>query len=48
VLGACGEGDELRARMAVLRRFAKFEPVNAVALRRSISDRLVATGAYSV
>jgi hypothetical protein len=48
VLGACAEGDALRANMAVLRRFAKYEPVDSVALRRTISDRLLAAGRYVV
>ena len=48
VLAGCSEGDALRTNMAVLRRFAKFEPVNAIALRRSIADRLIASGHYGV
>ncbi|MCU1328352.1 MAG: Butyryl-CoA dehydrogenase [Bryobacterales bacterium] len=48
VLAACSEGDSLRTNMAVLRRFAKFEPVNAIALRRTIADRLIASGHYVV
>ena len=34
VLAACSEGDTLRANLAVLRRFAKYEPVDAIELRR--------------
>jgi alkylation response protein AidB-like acyl-CoA dehydrogenase len=48
VLAACGEGDALRAKMTVLRRFAKHEPVDSIALRRRIADRLLATGHYVV
>jgi alkylation response protein AidB-like acyl-CoA dehydrogenase len=48
VLAACSEGDELRSKMAVLRRFAKFEPVNSIALRRKIAARLIAAGQYVV
>jgi len=48
VLGGCSEGDALRTNMAVLRRLAKYEPVNAVALRRQIAGRLLARGRYSV
>src|SRR5216684_2455061 len=40
VLAACSEGDNLRANLAVLRRFAKYEPVNAIDLRRKIAGRL--------
>jgi alkylation response protein AidB-like acyl-CoA dehydrogenase len=48
ILAACSEGDSLRSTMAVLRRFAKYEPVNAIALRRSIAERLLAAGHYGV
>jgi alkylation response protein AidB-like acyl-CoA dehydrogenase len=43
VLAACSEGDALRANMAVLRRFAKYDPVDAVALRRKIAERILRT-----
>jgi alkylation response protein AidB-like acyl-CoA dehydrogenase len=46
VLAACSEGDSLRTNMAVLRRFAKYEPVNAVELRRKIAHRLLAAERY--
>jgi alkylation response protein AidB-like acyl-CoA dehydrogenase len=46
VLAACSDGDALRTNMAVLRRFAKYEPVDAIALRRRIADRLLAAGRY--
>jgi hypothetical protein len=48
VLAACAEGDALRANMAVLRRFAKYEPVNSIALRRQIAGRLLNAGRYIV
>ena len=47
VLAACGEGDVLRAKMTVLRRFAKHEPVDSIAIRRRIADRLLAAGHYA-
>ncbi|MDE3157320.1 MAG: acyl-CoA dehydrogenase, partial [Acidobacteriota bacterium] len=46
VLGACAEGDGLRTQMAVLRRLARYEPVNAVARRRQISARSLARERY--
>ena len=46
VIAACSEGDALRTNMAVLRRFAKYEPVDAIALRRKIAARLLSTGRY--
>jgi butyryl-CoA dehydrogenase len=48
VLAACSEGDALRGNMAVLRRFAKYEPADSIALRRAIADRLLNAGRYVV
>jgi alkylation response protein AidB-like acyl-CoA dehydrogenase len=48
VLAACSEGDALRTNLAVLRRFTRREPVDAVALRRRIAARLLAAGRYVV
>jgi alkylation response protein AidB-like acyl-CoA dehydrogenase len=46
VLGACSDGDALRTNMAVLRRLAKFDPVNSIGLRRQIAARLLARDRY--
>jgi hypothetical protein len=46
ILAACAEGDALRANLAILRRFAKFEPVDSIALRRRIAERLLDAGRY--
>ncbi|MGH9720565.1 MAG: acyl-CoA dehydrogenase family protein [Bryobacteraceae bacterium] len=48
VLAACSEGDTLRTQMAMLRRFAKYEPIDAVAARRRIAGRLLDAGRYVV
>src|SRR5437868_6412876 len=48
VVAACAEGDNLRTSMAMLRRFAKYEPVNAIALRRQIAGRLIDAERYIV
>jgi hypothetical protein len=48
VLAACSAGDSLRTNMAVLRRFAKYEPVDSIALRRRIADRLLSAGRYII
>jgi alkylation response protein AidB-like acyl-CoA dehydrogenase len=48
VLAACSEGDALRTNSGVLKRFTKFEPVNAIAARRRIAERLLAAGRYLV
>jgi butyryl-CoA dehydrogenase len=45
-IAACSEGDGLRTNMAVLRRFAKYEPVDAIAIRRRIAQRLLDAGRY--
>ena len=41
VLAACGEGDVLRSKMTVLRRFAKHEPVDSIVIRHRIAERLL-------
>jgi len=48
VLSACSEGDNLRANLAMLRRFTKYEPVNAIELRRRIAGRLIDAERYIV
>jgi len=48
ILAACSEGDALRSAIAVLRRFAKYEPVNAIELRRKIAGRLIDAERYVV
>jgi alkylation response protein AidB-like acyl-CoA dehydrogenase len=48
VLAASSEGDALRTNLAVLKRFTKFEPVNAIAARRRIAERLLAAGRYLI
>jgi butyryl-CoA dehydrogenase len=48
VLTACSEGDSLRTNLAVLKRFAKYEPVDTIALRRKIAARMIEAGKYTV
>jgi butyryl-CoA dehydrogenase len=48
VLAACGEGDALRSKMTVLRRFAKHEPLDSIAIRRRIAERQLSAGHYVV
>ncbi len=48
VLAACSEGDALRTNLAVLKRFTKFEPVDAIATRRRIAVRLLQADRYAV
>jgi alkylation response protein AidB-like acyl-CoA dehydrogenase len=42
ILGACSQGDALRTNMALLRRLARYEPVDSMTLRRQVAVRLLA------
>jgi alkylation response protein AidB-like acyl-CoA dehydrogenase len=48
VLSACAQGDELRRNLSRLRVYASHDPVNAIALRRQIAGRLLASERYTV
>jgi len=48
VLAATEQGDPLRTQIAGLRRFLRYTPVNTVALRREIADRVISAGGYVV
>lgn len=48
VIAACVEGDAMRTNLAVLRRFTRIEPVNSIALRQKIANRLLEVGKYTV
>ncbi len=48
VIAASGEGDNLRTQMAILRRLAKYEPFNTIALKEEIAQRVIAKGKYLV
>jgi alkylation response protein AidB-like acyl-CoA dehydrogenase len=48
VLAAVSEGDALQVQVAVVRRLAKHDPVNTVALSRQIAQHLIAAGKYTV
>jgi len=48
VIAAVAEGDMLRTQAAILRRLAKYEPVNTVALSRQIAKHVLAAGRYVV
>jgi alkylation response protein AidB-like acyl-CoA dehydrogenase len=48
VLSACAEGEELRGYLSRLRGYAAHDPVNAIALRRQIAGRLLASERYTV
>jgi alkylation response protein AidB-like acyl-CoA dehydrogenase len=46
VLGACSSGDDLERNIARLRSYAGYMPVNAIALRRGIAERLLGSERY--
>ena len=46
VVAAVAEGDMLRTQMAIVRRLAKHEPVNVIALQEKIACRVLETGKY--
>ncbi len=48
VLARCSDGDALRMNMAVLKRFTKYEPADAIGLRHSIAERVLNVGKYVV
>ena len=48
VLAACAEGDTLRTHLAVLRRFARQEPLDTIDLRRRIARRVLEAEKYIV
>ena len=46
VIAAVAEGDMLRTQMAIVRRLAKHEPVNVIALQEKVASRVLETGKY--
>jgi alkylation response protein AidB-like acyl-CoA dehydrogenase len=48
VIAAVAEGDMLRTQMAILRRLAKHDPANSIALGRQIASHLLAAGRFTI
>ena len=48
ILGAVADGDMLRTRMTIFRRFAKHEPENTFALGREIAAAITEAGRYTL
>jgi alkylation response protein AidB-like acyl-CoA dehydrogenase len=48
VIAAVAEGDMLRTQMAILRRLAKHDPTDTIALRREAAAHVVKAGKYSL
>jgi len=48
VIAAVADGDMLRTQLAILRRLAKHEPVNAIELRQQVAQRMIERGKYTL
>ncbi len=48
LVAACSDGDSLKTNMAVLRRFNKYEPIDAIGARRRIARRILDSERYAV
>jgi butyryl-CoA dehydrogenase len=48
VIAAIAEGDMFRTQMAILRRLAKHEPSNTIAIGRQIAAAVIAAGRYTL
>jgi butyryl-CoA dehydrogenase len=48
VIRAAAEGDMLRTQMAILRRLAKCEPADTVAVGRQVAAHLITAGRYAL
>jgi len=46
VVAAVADGDMLRTQVAILRRLAKYEPFNTIALRQEIAAKTMEAGKY--
>jgi alkylation response protein AidB-like acyl-CoA dehydrogenase len=48
IISAVAEGDMLRSQLAILRRLAKHDPYNTIALRQQIAERIIERGKYTL
>jgi alkylation response protein AidB-like acyl-CoA dehydrogenase len=48
VIAACSDGETLRKNVDALRALANYDPLNTIALRRTIAGRLLSAGTYTV
>ena len=48
VIAAAAEGDALRTQMAILRRLARHDPADTIALRRQVAIPIVKAGRYTI
>ena len=48
VIAAAAEGDNLRIQTAVLRRLVKYDPINSIALRQQVAQKIIEVGKYVI
>ena len=48
VIAAVAEGDMLKTQLAILRRLAKHDPADTIALRRQVARHMIAAGKYAL
>jgi butyryl-CoA dehydrogenase len=48
IIATVAEGDMLRTQLAILRRLAKHDPADTIALRRQVAQYVVRAGKYAV
>jgi len=48
VIASVADGDMLRTQLAILRRLAKHEPFNTIALRQQIAEKVIERGKYTL
>jgi len=48
VFAAISEGEELRTQLMGLKKFARFTPINTIALRREITDSIIPAARYNL
>lgn len=48
IIATVAEGDMLRTQLAILRRLAKHEPADTIALRRQVAQHVIRAGKYSL
>jgi butyryl-CoA dehydrogenase len=48
VLGAIAEGDMLHTQMAIFRRLSKHDPINTVAIGRTVAEEIIAAERYTL
>jgi len=48
VFAAISEGEELRTQLMGLKKFARFTPINTIALRREITDSIIPVARYNL